>query len=42
MTVERSRIALLAGLAALCLPGGGIARAWADAAPKITVYKNPT
>ena len=41
MSVERSRITLLAGLAALCL-SGRFTRAGADAPPTVTVYKNPT
>jgi hypothetical protein len=41
MNVERSRITLLAGLAALCLSGRPTS-AWADAPPTVTVYKNPT
>ena len=41
MSVERSRIALLAGLAALCVSSRPL-RVWADALPAVKVYKNPT
>jgi hypothetical protein len=41
MSVERSRITLLAGLAALFVAAPH-ANAWADALPTVTVYKNPT
>jgi len=40
MSIERSRITLLAGLAALCVTGP--TNAWADTLPADTVYKNPT
>ena len=41
MKVERSRLALLAGLA-MVIGGGGALTAWADALPEATVYKSPT
>jgi len=41
MTVERSRLALLAGLAVV-IGGGGALAAWADTLPEATVYKSPT
>ena len=41
MKVERSRLALLAGLATV-IAGGGQFAAWADALPEATVYKSPT
>jgi hypothetical protein len=42
MTVERSRIALLTGFAALALAGGTSSRARAQSLPEVTVYKSPT
>jgi hypothetical protein len=41
MSVERSRIGLLAGVAVLLVAGGG-SRAWSDSRPEVTVYKSPT
>ena len=41
MKVERSRLALLAGLATV-IAGGGPFAAWGDALPEATVYKSPT
>jgi hypothetical protein len=42
MKVERSRLALLAGLATVIAGGGRVLTAWADALPEATVYKSPT
>ena len=39
MKIERSRLALLAGLATV-IAGGALA--WGDALPEATVYKSPT
>lgn len=42
MTVERSRIALLAGAGALALTSGLPSPAWPQALPEVTVYKSLT
>jgi hypothetical protein len=42
MSVERSRIVLLAGVAALVVSGGVGSRAWPEPRPEVTVYKSPT
>jgi hypothetical protein len=42
MNVDRSRIALLAGAAALALTGGVRSSARAEPMPGVTVYKSPT
>jgi hypothetical protein len=42
MNIERSRIALLAGAAALALTGGLWSPARSEPLPGITVYKSPT
>jgi hypothetical protein len=41
MTIQRSRLTFLAGLAAV-IAGGGRAPARAEAPPPATVYKSPT
>ena len=41
MSIERSRITLLTGLAVLCI-GAHPLRAWGETPPTVTVYKNPT
>jgi hypothetical protein len=42
MSVERSRIALLAGTAALLLTSGVRSPAWAERHAEVMVYKSPT
>jgi len=42
MTVERSRIALLTGAAAVALAGALPSPAWPQRLPEVTVYKSPT
>jgi hypothetical protein len=42
VSVQRSRIALLAGLATLAIRGAAPSAAWADPPPTATVYKSPT
>jgi hypothetical protein len=42
MSVERSRIALLTGVAALVLSGGFRSSAWSQPLAEVTVYKSPT
>lgn len=42
MTVERTRIALLTGIAAFVLAGGAPSSARAQPLPAVTVYKSPT
>jgi hypothetical protein len=41
--VERSRIRLLAGVAALVVTSGAVrSPAWSQPRPEVTVYKSPT
>jgi len=42
MTVERSRIALLTGVAAVALAGGLPSPTRPQPLPEVTVYKSPT
>jgi hypothetical protein len=42
MTVQRSRIALLTGLAAVFVRGPRGATAWAETLPVATIYKGAT
>lgn len=42
MSIERSRIVLLAGAAAAALVGGLPSPARSQALPEVTVYKSPT
>jgi hypothetical protein len=42
MSVERSRIRLLACAGALLVTGGAGSRAWSEPRPEVTVYKSPT
>ncbi len=42
MSTQRSRIALLTGLATVMITGPGAFTAWAEAPPAATVYKGAT
>jgi hypothetical protein len=42
MSVERSRVALLAGTAAWLVTSVVGSRAWSDPRAEVTVYKSPT